>query len=470
MTVPQVRDPRTGEVERSLMPPTDAELAALATGLRAAAPGWQGAGFAGRSAALLEWADRIDAAAPSLTAALVADTGRAIESVMEVQQVAGMARKWAGQAERLLSPTSGPAAIPGIDLVTASRPYDLVGVISPWNFPLLLALIDAIPALAAGSTVLLKPSEVTPRFIGPLQETIDAVPLLRDAIRVVEGHGPVGAAVVGLVDLVCFTGSVPTGRIVGAAAMSAFIPAFLELGGKDPAIVLPGADLDRASSALLWGGTANAGQSCLSIERVYVDADHHDELVDLLVAKAEKTRLAWPAIDDGEIGPLIDPDQATIIESQLADAVAGGATVRTGGVVERHGGGRWIRPTVLTDVDHGMTIMRDETFGPILPVMAYDTVEQAVTLANDSQYGLSGAVFGPDPEQAAAVATRLHAGAISINDAALTALVHDGEKNSFRLSGLGGSRMGEASIRRFVRKQTLITNRATGRDPWWNLP
>jgi succinate-semialdehyde dehydrogenase/glutarate-semialdehyde dehydrogenase len=466
-----VRDPRTGRVERLLTPPTDDELAATAARLRTAQPAWEARGPRGRAAVLRAWADVLDKHTDALVDALVRDTGRIHESRMEAVQIPAMARRWADTAERLLAPAERPSSVlPGITLETGSRAYPLVGVISPWNFPLLLGLIDAIPALAAGSTVIAKPSEVTPRFIAPLRRAIDEVPEMAEALAVVEGGAPTGAALVGLVDLVCFTGSVPTGRIVGAAAQRRFIPAFLELGGKDPAIVLPGADLDRTSSALLWGACANAGQSCLSIERIYAHASIHDELVARLTAKAEQVALAYPDPADGAIGPLIDPDQAAVIAAQLADATAKGAVVHTGGRIERHSGGHWIRPTVLTAVDHTMTVMREETFGPLMPVMPFTTEDEAVALANDSDYGLSGAVFGPDPAAARALARRLDVGAVSINDAALTALVHEGEKNSFRYSGLGGSRMGDASLRRFVRRQTLIGTTATGRDPWWHTP
>lgn len=465
----QVFDPRTGTPVRPLRPVPAGELDALAVRLKQAQAAWLARGPESRSAVLLAFADALDAAAPELTAALVADTGRAVESAMEVQQVAGMCRRWAEQGPALLAPTSTPSAVlPDLELRGEARPYPLVGVISPWNFPLLLGLIDAIPALAAGCAVLVKPSEVTPRFIAPLNDAISTVSGLADVLAVVEGDGAVGARMVSLVDAVCFTGSVETGRRVGVAAAEAFIPAFLELGGKDPAVVLADADLDRAAAALLWGGTANAGQSCLSIERVYVARDVHDALVDLLVAKAERVGLAWPGPADGGIGPLIDPEQAAIIAGQLEDALAKGARIRTGGVVERHGGGHWVRPTVLTDVDHTMTVMTEETFGPVLPVMAFDTVAEAVALANDSRYGLSGAVFAADVETAADVARQLDVGAVSVNDAGLTAFVHEGEKNSFALSGLGGSRMGPSGLRRFLRRQALIVNHSTAPRPWWH--
>lgn len=463
-----VRDPRTGQVERELRPVSGAELDERAAHLRRGQAAWSALDAEDRGAQLIKFADALQGLREELVDALTKDTGRAIESRMEVDQVANMARRWAAAAPPLLATRTREAtAVPGLTLETAVTPYALVGVISPWNFPLLLGLIDAIPALAAGCAVIVKPSEVTPRFAEPLSRAIQSVPMLRDVLAVVEGDGSIGAAVVERVDAVCFTGSVPTGRLVARAAVERFIPAFLELGGKDPAIVLPGADLDRASSALLWGGTANAGQSCLSIERVYVHESQHDELVDLLCAKAAQLELARPTPDAGAIGPLIDAEQASVIQAHLDDALARGARIRTGGVIERYDGGHWIRPTVLTGVDHSMSVMTEETFGPVLPVMAYAEVDDAVALANDSIYGLTAAVFGATTEAAAAVARGLRVGAVSINDAGLTAFVHEGEKNSFGFSGLGASRMGESALHRFVRRQTLIINPSSTPNPWW---
>ncbi|GGT17006.1 aldehyde dehydrogenase family protein [Nonomuraea spiralis] len=465
----QVRDPRTGLLERELRPPSPAELAETAAGLRAAQPAWAALTAEARAAALLAWRKEISAAESILVSALTADTGRYAESVMEVRSVLGMLERWAGQAPKLLATSPGPATtVPGVEVCQSLVPYQLTGVISPWNFPLLLGLIDAIPALAAGSAVIVKPSEVTPRFIGPVMDTVQRVPLLAKTLAIVEGDGATGAELIELVDVLAFTGSVPTGRAVGAAAAEAFIPAFLELGGKDPAIVLAGSDLERASSAILWGATANAGQSCLSIERVYVEEPAYERFVDLLTAKAERLRLARPGPADGQIGPLIDPAQALIIERHLADAFAKGAVARCGGAVETLDGGLWCKPTVLIEVDHGMLVMTEETFGPIVPVMPASDARHAVELANDSAFGLSAAVFGPDLEAARTVAARLQAGAVSVNDAALTAFVHEGTKNSFKLSGLGGSRMGPASLFRFVRHQAHLVNRSPAHAPWWH--
>ncbi|MFI7638165.1 aldehyde dehydrogenase family protein [Nonomuraea sp. NPDC049400] len=450
-----MRNPLTGEDDRPLAPVPPDRLAAIAADLRKRASGRPAGEALSRFGAAL--ADDDD-----LLAALVADTGRVGESVLERQIVAGLIDRWVRQAPALLEPpTEIPASLPGVFVGGDAVPYELVGVISPWNFPLLLGLIDAVPALAAGCAVLVKPSEVTPRFIEPLMRLVpDELPL-----EVVEGDGETGAALVDLVDAVVFTGSVETGRLVARSAARAFVPAFLELGGKDPAIVLAGADLERAASAILWGGTANAGQSCQSIERVYVAREVHDEFLALLVAKAARVGLTC---EGGPIGPIIGPGQEDVIAAHLAEAVAKGATVHTGGEIERHGGGHWCRPTVLSGVDHGMLVMTEETFGPVLPVMAVDGADEAVALANDSVYGLSAAVFAATEEQAMAVATRLRAGAVSVNDASLTALVHEGEKHSFRLSGLGGSRMGTASIRRFLRRRAFLVNRSDAADPWWH--
>jgi acyl-CoA reductase-like NAD-dependent aldehyde dehydrogenase len=283
----------------------------------------------------------------------------------------------------------------------------------------------------------------------------------------VHGDGRVGAALVGRVDMVVFTGSVATGRKVGEAAARQFIPAFLELGGKDPALVLDGADVDRAAAALLWGSTANAGQACQSIERIYVHESLYDRFVERLVELVQRLKLAVPTPADGQIGPVIFSRQAEILQAQLDDARARGATALTGGALQTIGGGTYLFPTVLVDVTHDMLVMTDETFGPILPVMKFRDNEEAVRLAGFGVYGLSAAVFGATEEEALAVARRLDAGAVSINDSTLTAIVHEGEKMSFGLSGLGGSRMGPTAIRRFLRQKLLIKSRGTAGNPWW---
>src|ERR687886_358167 len=322
-------------------------------------------------------------------------------------------------------------------------------------------------ALLAGCAVIVKPSEIAPRFIQPLLETIASVPKLRDVLAYVEGAGEIGAALIEGVDLICFTGSVATGRKVAEAAARRFIPAFLELGGKDPAIALESADLELATSAILWGSVVSTGQSCLSIERIYVAEGIFDNFVEKLVEKAQRLPLAYPSLEDGEIGPIIAERQADIIAEHLSDAVEKGAVVHCGGKIEELDGGLWCRPTVLTQVNHSMKVMTEETFGPIMPVMPFSTVEEAIALANDTIYGLSAAVFAGTQEEALEVAHHIDAGAININDAGLTAIMHEAEKNALKSSGMGGSRMGAAALKRFMQKKAFLIKTGSFPDPWW---
>ncbi|MCF2531518.1 aldehyde dehydrogenase family protein [Yinghuangia soli] len=464
-----VHDPRPGRVTHTLAAPTRTELADLCRALRVAQPAWERRSPAERADALVAFADALERHGENVLAALAADTGRVVESRLELDITVAALRRWAANAPGLLGAApERPSEIPWIGIRPAARAYELVGVISPWNSPPLLSFIDAIPALAAGSSVVVKPSEVTPRFVAAVRAAAEEVPALAAVLGLVEGGAGTGAALVASVDLVAFTGSVPTGRTVARAAAERLIPVCLELGGKDPAIVCRDADLDHATSAILWGGTANAGQSCLSIERVYVHADRYAEFVGLLADKAAKVGLAHPDPALGGLGPIIDPDQAGVIQEHLDDAYTQGARAVCGGTLERIDGGTYLRPTVLTGVHHGMRVMTEETFGPILPVMPFATEDEAVALAEDSPYGLSAAVFAADAEAAVALAARLSAGAISINDAALTAVLHEGEKNAFKQSGIGGSRMGPASLARFLRRQSLLVHRGSVEDPWWH--
>jgi acyl-CoA reductase-like NAD-dependent aldehyde dehydrogenase len=452
-----VRDPRTAAVDLYIDAASRDDIAAVAAALRAAQPAWRALGAAGRAEALARWADAFEAAQEPVIAALARDTGRITVARGEVMGSIRNIRRWSREAPGLLQTGEQDSRLlPTVRLAGGLVPYSLVGVISPWNFPVTLSLIDAVPALAAGCSVLIKPSEVTPRFIAPLRETLQAVPELAAVVGLVTGDGATGAALVDVVDAVCFTGSVPNGRKVAEAAARRFIPAFLELGGKDAAIVLEGADLDRATDAVLRAACMATGQACLSIERIYVARAVFDEFVSRLVDKARAIGINHPDIATGQLGPLIFGRQADIIDAQLDDALAKGARILCGGKTENLGGGRWCRATVVVDVNHDMQLMTEETFGPIMPVMPFDDVEQAVALANDSTFGLSAAVFAATLDAARAVAARLNAGGISLNDAGLTYQTYEAEKNSFGYSGLGGSRMGPGSILRFVRKQAYL--------------
>jgi succinate-semialdehyde dehydrogenase / glutarate-semialdehyde dehydrogenase len=462
-----VRNPRTGRVDHQMPVASPAEVAASAAALRDAQAAWLAAGLPARVQALLAWAQALRAHRTAMVAALEADTGRRAEAALEFDATLSALERWCRDAPGLLADEPArQATMPFVRIEQRRAPYPVVGVISPWNWPMLLSLIDAVPALLVGCAVLIKPSEITPRFVLPLRETLAQVPALGAVLHYVTGGAATGQALVRSVDAVCFTGSVKTGQRVGAAAMEAFIPSFLELGGKDPALVLADADLDRAARSLAWGGMVGAGQSCMSIERVYVDDAVREAFLDKLVQRVGALRHNWPDINQGQIGPIISEAQVSLVQRHLQEALASGARALTGGEVVNHDGGWYCQPTVLVDVTPQMAVMAEETFAAILPVMAFKTVDEAVALANHGEFGLSAAVFSRNLDQARAVAARLHAGAISINDASLTALVHDAAKQSFKRSGLGGSRMGPTSLQRFYRQQALLINEAEA-APWW---
>jgi acyl-CoA reductase-like NAD-dependent aldehyde dehydrogenase len=451
-----VTNPRTGEVDYHL---TVDEVAPAAERLRTAQADWRALGLEGRSAALTRLAAALTTHKDAITSALVTDTGRISIAAQEVNGVIGMIHGWIAQGPHLLpeqSWTSGRVK-PHMKHATEYVPYTLVGVISPWNFPMTLSFIDTIPALLAGACVLVKPSEVTPRFIEPLRTAI-AEAGLSDVLGFVCGDGRTGAALVGESDCICFTGSVETGKKVALAAASHLIPANLELGGKDPLIILPGSDIERATDLALRASVLATGQACQSIERVYVHADEIDAFTQALGERALAVPLAYPEETPGSLGPFIFPAQAEKVAAQIKDALEKGAQLIAGGKIENHGGGAWLRPTVLSGVTDDMLILQDETFGPVIPVIAYDTIEDAVRMANATEFGLSAGVFGPDEESCMAVAQQIVAGAVSIMDAALTGQYFEAPKNSFKSSGLGGSRMGADGFARFFRKKAYIAN------------
>jgi acyl-CoA reductase-like NAD-dependent aldehyde dehydrogenase len=459
-----VTNPYTGEADYAISPPTAGELAGICGRLRAAQPGWAAAPLEHRIRVMLRWADELDAAYGPLSAADFTDTGGCLISLIAPRIIAGSVRAWAADAPRVLAEAARSgvsSAMPSVSYRVQLVPYQLAGVISPWNGPLLLSCLDPVPALFAGSAVIVKPSELAPRFTGPLLDTIRAVPELAEVFTFVNGDGRTGQQLIQLVDVLCFTGSVPNGREVAMACAQRLIPAYLELGGKDPAIVTATADLDAATTAVLRGAVFGTGQVCFSIERVYVHAEVHDAFVDLIVAKAEKVRLNYPDINDGEIGPFGSARQARIADEHLADAVAKGAVVRAGGPTQLLGGGRFMRPTVLTEVSHDMLLMREESFAPFIPVMRYRSEDEAVALANDSRYGLSAAVLAGTPQEAARIGERLAAGTVALQDAFLTLFkTRDVGTSSFADSGLGGDRTGPGSILRFLRKKALMTQSA----------
>ncbi len=457
-----VRNPRTGATDFTFTAASGDEIAQKAARLRRNQKIWAARPVAERIAIMRRWVGELIAHAKIIGAADGADTGGCHTSQFTAFIAVANINGWCEDAEGVLAraQVSGQAVtMPTVQIRSQLVPYPLVGVISPWNAPMMLSLLDAVPALFAGSAVLLKPSEVTPRFVEPLMHTVRRIPELADVFDVVLGDGRTGQQVIAQADLICFTGSVPTGRKVALACAEKLISCFLELGGKDPAIVTASADIDRATTAILRGGVYATGQVCYSVERVYVHESIHDRFVEALVQKAKQVTLNDQNPLDGHIGPFIFVRQPEIVEAHLKDAIQKGAKVLTGGVTETLGGGLYMRPTVVTDVNHTMQLMRDETFGPILPVMRYRTVEEAVALANDTEFGLTASVIAGTEEEALPIAEQVNAGSVFVQDTFLTfAKLRKIGTNSFGVSGLGGSRTGPESIMRFLRRKGILVN------------
>jgi succinate-semialdehyde dehydrogenase / glutarate-semialdehyde dehydrogenase len=457
-----VLNPRTGQVDYEFTILPDAELVALCDRLRKNQVEWAASTLEHRIEVMLAWADQLEARRGAIAEAESIDTGYSKMSQMSTMIVLENIRGWCKQAPAVLKSAmrTGTTFVPTIAYETRLRPYPLLGIISSWNAPLHLSTIDFIPALLAGCAAIVKTSSITPRFVAPVMESIKAVPELAKVLSYALGDGQMGQRMVELVDIVCFTGSVENGRKVGEACSRNFIPVFLELGGKDPVIVTATADLERAASSVIRGSIGNTGQVCFAVERVYVDAKVHDKFVEILAAKAAKVEMNYPDPKKGEMGPFISMGQADIVDAQIDDAVAKGAKIVVGGKSVTLGGGRYMPATVLTNVTHDMIMMKEETFGPLMPVVKYSTEEEAIRLANDSNYGLSAAVIAGTEEEAMKIGAKLDAGTVNIQDVCLTfAKTLDVETNASKLSGIGGARTGPASILRFVRKTGFLINK-----------
>jgi len=454
-----VHNPATGEVVTHVKRMDASEVAAAVERGRAAQPGWEALGFEGRAKVfkraqkwLLDNADRI-------VETSVEETGKTYNDVLgvEISYMAIAFEHWAKHAEGYLAEErvkGGSPFVLGRKLIVRYAPVGVVGVIGPWNYPLANSFGDALPALAAGNAVVLKPSEVTPLTSLLMEEAMRECGTPENVFQVVTGEGETGAALVDEVDFVMFTGSTATGKKVMARAAETLTPVSLELGGKDPMIVLRDADLERAANAAVYYSMQNAGQTCISVERVYVEDPVYDEFVGKVTEKVSALRQGQPSPKmDVDVGAIIFPPQMDTISAHVEDARAKGAKVPVGGKRGAGPGDYW-EPTVMTDVDHTMDCMRDETFGPTLPVMRVRDEEQAIELANDSPYGLMASVWSKDTRRGERVARRIEAGSTLVNDHQISYGAVGLPMGGWKTSGLG-SRHGADGIRKYTRKQAI---------------
>ncbi len=456
----EVDNPASGEIVATVPDLGADEVAALAAAGRAAQPGWEALGFEGRADVLLRARAWLGENAERVIETIVSETGKSWDDAQFAELTYGVSALefWARRAPEYLADETVETANPfvrGRRMVVRYAPVGLVGVIGPWNYPLTNSFGDCIPALAAGNAVILKPSELTPLTSLLMAEMLTDSGIPDGVFQIATGTGETGAALVDEVDYIHFTGSVETGKKVMARAAQTLTPVGLELGGKDPMIVLADADLERAANAAIAYGIGNSGQTCISVERVYVEEPVHDEFVRLVTERAAALRQGPPGSPGSvDVGAMTFPHQLAVIESHVADAVEKGARVAVGGH-RAEGPGRFYEPTVLTGVDHSMLCMQEETFGPTLPVMKVADAEQAISLANESEYGLAASVWTRDVTRGEQLARRVEAGACCVNDAQVNYAALELPMGGWKSSGLG-SRHGAGGIRKYTAQQSLL--------------
>lgn len=466
-----VRNPATGELIERVEIDSPAKVTETAARVRATQPTWEALGPEGRRRWLEQLRDWFFDNEERVLSTLIRETGKVRgDAAAELIYLTDTINYYGARAKRFLRDDRIRPHSPLLanrKLRVQYRPHPVVGIISPWNFPLALSIGDAIPALMAGAAVVVKPSEFTPlavtEVIRAWRDEIGAP----DVFGVVQGMADAGEALIDRADFIQFTGSERTGKRVMARAAETLTPVSLELGGKDPMIVLSGANLDRAANAAAWGGMMNSGQVCMAVERVYVERSVYEPFVEKLVDRVESLRQGSDLTVGAplEVGSMTSPDQIGIVEGHVNEALAEGARALTGGR-RRPGSGDFFEPTVLVDVDHSMSVMREETFGPVIGVMSVRDSEEALRLANDTPYGLSASVFGP-PEEAERVARRIECGAVDVNDVLIHYLTTDVPMGGWKQSGIG-YRHGAQGLRKFCRTGSVVVNRLPlNSDPTW---
>lgn len=466
-------NPATGAVLREFECTGESEVRAVLARARAAQTAWADFGVRKRIAVLREFQRRLHEKKSEIADAIAKEAGKPVAEALttEVLVVLDAARFLIDHAYSLLH----DEPLPHGNLATKLKrgrlvrePYGVVGIISPWNYPFSIPATETLAALVAGNAVVLKPSEFTSLVALELKSLLHAAGVPADIFQVVVGDGATGAALIhSPIDKLVFTGSVATGKRIAAAAAERLLPVVLELGGKDPMLVLDDADLDVASSAAVWGAFVNAGQTCLSVERCYVHRSLYEAFLKACAEKTKKLQVGHGLDHATEVGPMIHEHQLQIVESHIADAVARGARVLAGGSRFAELGPHFYHPTVLADVTHQMRIMREETFGPVLPVAAFDSDDEAVLLANDSEFGLVASVWTRDASRGERLARRIQAGTVMVNDVVSCFGISEAPHGGVKSSGVGRAH-GRFGLEEMVRLKYIdVDLMPSMKKVWW---
>ncbi|MGB5159546.1 MAG: succinic semialdehyde dehydrogenase [Thermoanaerobaculia bacterium] len=458
----QVISPGTGAMLAEYPHGTPATVSKAVRRARRAQSEWAETNLVEREAVLMRYHDLILAHREEILDLIQLETGKARKSAFEeVADVALVSRYYGLNAERHLGPHQRKGALPGLTSTWEHhRPKGVVGFISPWNYPLSMAITDALPALVAGNGAVLKPDQQTPFTALWALQLLHRAGLPYDLFQIVTGKGSeLGTPLIDQVDYVAFTGSTKTGRIVARQAAERLIGCSLELGGKNPMIVLADADLESAVEGAIRGCFANAGQLCISIERLYIAESVFERFTQRLAARVSRMTLGSQLDFEADMGSLVSQAQLEKVEAHVLDAVTKGAKVLAGGRARPDIGPYFFEPTVLQGVTEEMEICSEETFGPVVSVSPFDSVEEAIERANDSRYGLNAAVWTSDAEVGRELAARIEAGTVNVNEAyAATWGSIDAPMGGFKESGLG-RRHGAEGILKYTEAQTISVQR-----------
>jgi succinate-semialdehyde dehydrogenase/glutarate-semialdehyde dehydrogenase len=468
-----ISNPATGETLRKLDSADERELNALVARARVAQPAWRKTPIGHRLSILQRFQQLLTNQKSETARTITLEAGKPIGEALltEVLVALDTTRFLLQEAHSFMrdEPVShGSLATKAKRGRIIREPYGVIGIISPWNYPFSIPATETLAALVTGNAVVLKPSELTPLSSLLVADLLAKAGLPTDVLQVAIGDGTTGAALIeSEIDKLVFTGSFATGKRIAQIAAKRLLPAVLELGGKDPMIVFENADLDVASSGAIWGAYVNAGQACLSVERCYVQRSIYEKFVVACVEKTKQLRVGNGMEATTDIGPLIHERQLRTVEEHIEDARSRGARILCGGERLQSLGPNFYAPTVLADVTHEMRVMREETFGPVLPIMPFDSDDDAARLANDSPYGLAASVWTTDRTRGEILARQINAGTVMINDAVSCFGISEAPHGGVKASGMGRTH-GRWGLEEMVRVKYVDSDLLPGvKKPWW---